>query len=102
MCTIKFSIELNTFQTDDKYRYYYTNNICEKSVQIFKMDDSSVSHQPVYVSYLDDSLMRHLPGKVLTIHEQFCISKSQITRKLRAQTSENDIPSVINRLMSSS
>ena len=41
---------LNAFQIDDKN--VTTNNICEKCVQIFKMDDSSVSHQPVYKIFL--------------------------------------------------
>ena len=49
MCTIKFSMEFNTFQIDD--RDLTTNNICEKSAQILKMDDSSVSHQPVSASF---------------------------------------------------
>ena len=40
MCAIKFSIELNTFQIDDKD--LDTNNICEKSEQIFKMEDALV------------------------------------------------------------
>ena len=42
-----------------------TNNIGEKGEQIFKMDDASVHHQPVYVSFLNDSLVHHLPRKVL-------------------------------------
>ena len=63
MCTIDFSINLNTFHIDDKD--LTTNNICEKSVQIFKMDDSSVSPQSVYVSFLDDLLVRHPPSRVL-------------------------------------
>ena len=58
MCTIKFSIELNTFWIDDKD--LTNNSICEKSVQI------SMSHQCSYASFLDDSVVRHLPGKVLT------------------------------------
>ena len=53
--TIKFSLELKTFQIND--RDLNTNNVCEKSEQNFKMDDASVSHQPVYVSFLDDSPM---------------------------------------------
>ena len=65
MCTIKFPIELNTFQAADKD--LNTNNICEKSEPIFKMDDVLVSHPPVYISFLDDSLVRHLPGKVLRV-----------------------------------
>ena len=66
MCTIKFYLELNTFQIDDKDQ---TNkSISEKCVQIFKMDDSSVSHRSDHVSILDDSLVRHLPGKVLTTY----------------------------------
>ena len=36
----------------------------KKSVQILKMDDSSVSHQPVYTSFLDDSPVLHLPSSV--------------------------------------
>ena len=44
MCTIKFSIELNTFQWDDED--LPTNNICEKSAQIFKINDASVCHPP--------------------------------------------------------
>ena len=59
MCTVKFSIELTIFQTDDKD--ITTSNICEKSAQIFKMDDASVHHPPVYVSFLDDPLVSHLP-----------------------------------------
>ena len=45
MCIIKFSIELNTLQIDDKE--LNTNNIREKSEQIFKMDDASMRHQPI-------------------------------------------------------
>ena len=60
MCTIKFSIVLNTFHTDDKN--LNANNICEKSEQIFILDDALVS-QPAYVSFLDDSPLRHSPGK---------------------------------------
>ena len=45
MCTIKFSIELYIFQIYDKD--ITTNNICEKSAQIFKMNDASVHHPPV-------------------------------------------------------
>ena len=63
MCTTKISILLNTFQIDDKD--LTTNNICEKSAQIFKMDDASVCHPPVYVSFWDDSLVCHPPGKAL-------------------------------------
>ena len=65
MCTIKFSIELNIFQIDDID--ITTNNIGEKSAQIFKMDDTSVCHPPVYVSFWDDSPVRHPSGKVLSI-----------------------------------
>ena len=50
MCTIRFSIELNTFQIDDDD--LTTGNICEKSAHISKMDDASVSHPPVYSSFL--------------------------------------------------
>ena len=49
MCLSKFSIELTTFQIDDKY--LITNNIRDRSVQIFEIDDSSVSHQPNYTSF---------------------------------------------------
>ena len=42
---IKFSIELNTFQIDDKD--VTTNNICEKMRKFLKwMDDASVHHRP--------------------------------------------------------
>ena len=61
MWTIKFSTELNLFQIDDKD--ITINNVCEKCVQIFKMDDASVRHQPIYVSLFDDSLVCHLPGE---------------------------------------
>ena len=44
MCTIKFSIELNTYNIDDKD--LNTNNICEKSETILKMDDTLVCHLP--------------------------------------------------------
>ena len=44
MCTIKFSIELNTFQMDDNDQP--TNNICEKSAQLYKIDDISVGYTP--------------------------------------------------------
>ena len=64
MCTIKFFIELNTFQIDDKD--LTTSNICEKSAQIFKMGDASVSHPPVYASFCDDLLVSHPPGEVLS------------------------------------
>ena len=60
MCTIKFSIELNTFQINTELLV-----ISVKSAQIFKMDDTYVRHQPVYLSFLDDSPMRHPLGKVL-------------------------------------
>ena len=43
MSTIKFSIELNTFQKDDKD---LPTNACEKSEHIFKRDDASVSPPP--------------------------------------------------------
>ena len=39
---LNFCIELNTFQIDDKD--LNTNNICEKSEQIFKMDDKSTRY----------------------------------------------------------
>ena len=42
-------MELNTFQIDDKN--LTTNNVCEKSTRIFKMDDALVSHPSVYVSF---------------------------------------------------
>ena len=64
MCTIKFSEDLNTFGIDDKD--LNTNNIRAKSEQIFKMDDSLVSHPPIYVRFLDDSPVRHPLSKVLT------------------------------------
>ena len=35
------------------------------SVKIFKMDDESVCHSSIYASFLDDSPVRHPPGKVL-------------------------------------
>ena len=63
MCTVKFSIELNTLEFDDKDPT--TNSICEKSEPIFKFDDALVRHQPVYVRFLDDSPVHHPPGKVL-------------------------------------
>ena len=62
MCTIKFSIQLNVFQIDDKD--ITTNNVCEKSVQIISMNDAWVCHPPVYVSFMDDSRVCHAPGKV--------------------------------------
>ena len=34
-------------------------------MQIFKVDDLLVSHQPVYVSFLDDLPVNHPPSKVL-------------------------------------
>ena len=46
-----------------------------KSVQIFKKDDSSVSHQPIYMSFLVDSLVHHLTGKVLTLLHRTAISR---------------------------
>ena len=49
MCTIKFSIKLDTFQIDDKD--LTTNNIYEKNKQIFKVDDASVRHPPVYIRF---------------------------------------------------
>ena len=64
MHTIKFSIKLNTFQIGDKD--LTTNNICKKSEQYFKIDDTSV-HHIVYVSFLDDSLVRRPPSKVLML-----------------------------------
>ena len=65
MCTIKFSIELNIFQIDDKD--ITTSNICEKCAQMFKMDDASVCHPPVYLSFLDDSPVRYPSRKVLKL-----------------------------------
>ena len=44
MNTIRFPIQLNTFQIDDKD--LTTNNTCEKRAQIFKMDESPVRHRP--------------------------------------------------------
>ena len=44
MCTVKFSIELDIFLNDGKD--LNTKNIYEKSEQIFKMEDASVSHPP--------------------------------------------------------
>ena len=41
------------------------NNICEKGAKIFKMGDTLVCHQPVYLSFLGDSPVCLLPGKVL-------------------------------------
>ena len=58
MCTIRFLVELNTCKID-------VFNICEKSEPVFKMDDASVRHPPVYVDFLDDSPVRHPPSKVL-------------------------------------
>ena len=49
MCTIKFSIELYAFQIDDKDQT--TSNNCEKSTQIFNVDDTLVSHPSGYVSF---------------------------------------------------
>ena len=49
MCLIKFSIELNIFQIDDKD--LTTDIICEKWTN-FKMDDASVSHLPIYEGFL--------------------------------------------------
>ena len=66
MCTTTSSIELNTFQIDDKDLPVATNNICEKNVQIIKIDDTSASHQPTYVSFLDDPPACHLPDINLT------------------------------------
>ena len=37
----------------------------KKSAQIYKIDDALVRHPPIYISFLDDWLVRHLPGKVL-------------------------------------
>ena len=51
VCIIKFFTELNTFQMDDKD--LPTNNIREKSTQIFK-----INYAPVH----------HLPSKVLNSH----------------------------------
>ena len=59
MCTIKFYIELNAFQIDDKD--LPNNNICEKCVQILKMDDASVCHPPVSAGFLDDASVCHPP-----------------------------------------
>ena len=53
MCMIKFFIELHTFSIDDKD--LTTNNVSEKSAQTFLMDDASVSHPSVYISFLDGS-----------------------------------------------
>ena len=69
MCTIKFSIELSIFQIDDKD--ITINNTCKKSAKFFKMDDASVCRPPIYVSFLDDSPVRHLPGRVLILHIVF-------------------------------
>ena len=74
MCTIKFSIELNTFQTDNKDP---NTNICEKIEQIFKMDNASMHHPPIYKSFLDDSPVCHLPSKVLRVSMNY---SQEITR----------------------
>ena len=44
-----------------------TNNICEKIEQVFKMDNASIRHPPIYKSFLDDSPVCHLPSKVLRV-----------------------------------
>ena len=49
MYKIKFSIELSTDKIDEKD--LNTNDICEKSEPIFKMEDALVSHPTVYVSF---------------------------------------------------
>ena len=41
--------------------------ILQVSILSEQMDDSSVSHQPFYVSFLEDSMEHHPPGKVLII-----------------------------------
>ena len=63
MCTIIFAIESNTCKIDDKD--LNTNDFCEKSEPIFKMDDALVRNRPVYASFLDNSPMRQTPIKVL-------------------------------------
>ena len=68
MCTKKLFIELNTFHIDDKD--LNTNNMSGKSEHIFKKDDTLVHHQPIYVSFLDDSPVCHLPIIVLTSTHQ--------------------------------
>ena len=72
MCAVKFSIELYTFQIDDKD--LNTNNNSEKSELIFEIDDASVSHPPVYETFLDDSPVRHPIGKVLKTNVNGLIS----------------------------
>ena len=58
MCTFKYCIELIAFHIDDKD--LNTNKICEKSAQIFKMDDASVRHQPVKVVWMTYQYVIHL------------------------------------------
>ena len=62
---LDFFIGLDIFQTDDKD--IAANDIYEKIGQIFKMDDASVCHSPNFVSFLDDSPVRHPRGKVLSV-----------------------------------
>ena len=48
MCTVELSLRVNTFQIDDKD--LTTNTITEReSEQISKMDDTLVSHPPIYI-----------------------------------------------------
>ena len=41
------------------------NNICGKGAQVFKTDDASVHHPYVYKSFLNDSPVCQLRGRVL-------------------------------------
>ena len=79
MCTINFSLELNTLQING--RDLTIGNICEKIVQIFEIHDSLVRHQPVFISVLDDTLVRHPPGKV-SVRIRIVINFSQLLLKL--------------------
>ena len=67
LCTVKLSIELNTFRIDDED--LNTNNIHENE-QIFEMNDASVRHQPISVSFLDASPVCCLYDKMLIQHLQ--------------------------------
>ena len=65
-----------------------TTNICEKSEQIFKMDDASVHHLPIYVGFLGDSVVLYPPIKVLS-KSKSCRNKSNVFIELATESPKN-------------
>ena len=45
-------------------------------MQIFKMGDTSVCHPLIYGSFLDDTLVHHLPGEAFRILLEITVGRS--------------------------